>query len=164
MTQTHGATATITLRPFAPRDQAAARRLILAGLGDHFGVIDETMNPDLDDIQRHYVDPGHLVVVAERDGALVGAGALIAEAPRTGRLVRMSVDRTCRGQGLGRRLVAHLIAAARARGYTRLLVETNDDWPDAIGLYRACGFVEEARRDGEIHMVMALNGDGSRSD
>ncbi|MGH2531516.1 MAG: GNAT family N-acetyltransferase [Thermomicrobiales bacterium] len=157
---TTDSTATITPRPFEPRDQAATRRLILAGLADHFGVIDETMNPDLDDIQRHYVDPGHLVVVAERDGDLVGVGMLIEEAPRTGRLVRMSVARNCRGQGLGRHLVAHLIAAARARGYTRLLVETNDDWPDAIGLYGAGGFVEEDRRDGEIHMAMELSSEG----
>jgi ribosomal protein S18 acetylase RimI-like enzyme len=153
---THGEQEAIRLRPFAVNDQAAARRLILAGLGDHFGVIDEMLNPDLDDIQRHYVASGHLFVVAERDGDLIGTGALIEEAPSTGRIVRMSVDRNCRGQGLGRRLVAHLIAAARARGYTRLLVETNDDWSDAIGLYRACSFVEEARRDGEIHMVMEL--------
>lgn len=153
---TRGETEAITLRPFAPRDQAAARRLILAGLGDHFGVIDETLNPDLDDIQHHFVAPGGYFAVAERGGALVGAGALIEAAPRTGRLVRLSVARAERGRGLGRRLVAHLTQAARARGYTRLLVETNDDWPDAIGLYLACGFVEEDRRDGDMHLALDL--------
>ena len=35
------------IRAFEPRDQAAARQLILAGLGEHFGWIDETCNPDL---------------------------------------------------------------------------------------------------------------------
>jgi ribosomal protein S18 acetylase RimI-like enzyme len=146
----------ITIRPFAPTDQITTRRLVLAGLGDHFGVIDETMNPDLDDIVTHYLVPGHRFVLAERNGALVGTGALIEEAPDTGRLVRMSVDRDHRGRGIGRALVDHLVAEARARGYRRVVVETNDDWWDAIGLYRACGFVEFDRRDGDVHMVLAL--------
>jgi ribosomal protein S18 acetylase RimI-like enzyme len=132
------------------------RRLVLAGLGDHFGAIDETMNPDLDDIALHHVGRGHCVVVAERDGELVGTGTLAAEGPGVGRLVRMSVDGRCRGQGIGRRLVAHLLEEARRRGYARVLVETNDDWCDAIGLYRACGFVEEARRDGEVHLGIGV--------
>jgi GNAT superfamily N-acetyltransferase/uncharacterized damage-inducible protein DinB len=148
--------ATLTIRDFTPRDQIVTRRLVLAGLGDHFGTIDETMNPDLDDIATHYLAPGHRFVLAERDGALVGAGALIEEAPDTGRLVRMSVDRAHRSQGIGRALVNHLLAEARTRGYRRVVIETNDDWRDAIGLYRACGFTEFDRRDGEIHMALEL--------
>ncbi len=148
----------LTIRPFEERDQAAARRLVLAGLGDHFGVIDETRNPDLDDILASYVGPGHLFILAERDGELVGTGALVTESVGVGRLVRMSVDRQRRGQGIGRALVAHLVAAARERGDRRLLVETNDDWQDAIGLYRSCGFVEEDRRADEVHLALDLGG------
>ena len=147
----------VTIRPFTAGDQDAARRLVLAGLGEHLGVIDETRNPDLDDIAAHYIRPGHLFVLAERDGRVVGTGALVEEGPGIGRLVRMSVDRAERGRGIGRALVRYLIEAARARGHRRLLVETNDDWHDAIGLYRACGFVEEARRDGEVHFSLALD-------
>jgi ribosomal protein S18 acetylase RimI-like enzyme len=150
-------TGELTIRSFAPADQTAARRLILNGLGDHFGTIDETMNPDLDDIEAHYLRPGHRFVLAERDGELVGAGALIAEGPGVGRLVRMSVAAQHRGRGIGRALVRHLIGEARARGYRRVVIETNDDWWDAIGLYRACGFVEFDRRDGDVHMGLDLD-------
>ena len=146
----------ITIRPFAPADQTATRRLVLNGLGDHFGHIDETMNPDLDDIETHYLRPGHRFVLAERDGTIVGTGALIEESPGTGRLVRMSVDRHHRGRGIGRALVDHLVAEARARGYRRVVIETNDDWWDAIGLYRACGFVEFACHSGDVHMALEL--------
>jgi ribosomal protein S18 acetylase RimI-like enzyme len=146
----------ITIRPFAPADQTATRRLVLNGLGDHFGHIDETMNPDLDDIETHYLIPGHCFVLAERDGTIVGAGALVEESPGTGRLVRMSVDRAHRGRGIGRALVTHLVAEARARGYCRVVIETNDDWWDAIGLYRASGFVEFDRHSGGIHMALEL--------
>src|SRR6478736_3388169 len=44
----------LVIRPFIPADQAAARALVQAGMGEHFGAIDETRNSDLDDIQAHY--------------------------------------------------------------------------------------------------------------
>ena len=149
----------IAIRPFRPDDQAITRRLILAGLGDHFGTIDETLNPDLDDITATYVDQGACVVVAERGGEIVGAGTLKVEEPGVGRLVRMTVAREIRGRGLGRQLVNHLLDEARRRGYHRVVVETTDDWQDAIGLYRACGFQTEGFRNGDIHMYLDLEAD-----
>ena len=146
----------VRIRPLVAADQAAVRRLILIGLGEHFGSIDESRNPDLDDIQAGHVGRGHLFVVAERDNEIVGTGALIEEEPGVGRLVRMSVGSRHRRQGIGRALVGHLIDAARGRGYRRLLVETNDDWDDAIGLYLACGFVEVERSAGDTHLALDL--------
>lgn len=45
------------IRPFTIHDQAAARTLILNGLGEHFGLIDETFTPDLNDITASYLVP-----------------------------------------------------------------------------------------------------------
>lgn len=146
----------VTLRPWRPADQEATRALILQGLGDHFGVIRPEFNPDLDDIQAAYLVRGAQFVVAEHAGRLVGTGALVAEGEGTGRIVRVSVDRARRRQGIGHQIVAHLIDAARAAGYHTLLVETNDDWHAAIALYRAFGFATEDVRNGEIHMRRAL--------
>lgn len=147
----------VTIRDFRSEDQAMVRTLVLAGLGDHFGTIDETMNPDLDDITAAYVATGARVVVAEFDGAIVGTGTLVEAQPGVGRLVRMSVARGQRGRGIGRSLVHCLLDEARARGWRRVLVETTDDWQDAIGLYRACGFQTEGFRDGDIHMHLDLD-------
>jgi len=83
------------------------RRLILTGLGEHFGWIDETRNPDLDDIAAHYTERGHTFVVAEMHGEIVGAAALKTEDETTGRIVRMSVAQSHRRQGIGRAL-AHI--------------------------------------------------------
>lgn len=152
----HRPGAGVVIRPFAAADQAAARRLVLEGLGGHFGLIDETRNPDLDDIVVSYPAPGALFVVAEVGGRLAGTGALVAEAPSGGRLVRMSVGTAFQRRGIGRSLVTYLVEEARRRGYPRLLVETNDDWDNAIGLYRACGFVEVGRWEGEIHLELDL--------
>ena len=73
-----------TIRSSTPDDQRAVRSLILAGLGEHFGFVDESMNPDLDDIQTVYVDVGACFVIAEIAGDLAGTGALIEEEPGIG--------------------------------------------------------------------------------
>jgi GNAT superfamily N-acetyltransferase len=150
----------LCIRPFDAEDQHTARRLILDGLGEHFGFIDESYNPDINDILATYITAGETFVVAEIDGTIVGTGALITERAGVGRLVRMSVAREQRRQGIGRALVAHLVEQARARGFAQLVLETNQGWHDAIGLYRACGFSEAARTDGLVHMVMDLRSAG----
>ena len=145
-------------RPFIPQDQPLARQLILEGLRRHFGFIDPTMNPDLDDIWQHYVAAGDLFVVVESDGLLVGTGALVQEreCDHAGRLVRMSVRESHQRQGIGRGLVRHLHHHAQQRGYTQLLVETNNDWFDAIGLYESCGFREYDRDAESVYLQLML--------
>ncbi len=145
----------LKIRPFHPQDQSAARQLILEGLGGHFGYIDETMNPDLDDIWQHYVAAGSAFVVAQVGGLLVGTGALIREG-ENGRLVRMSVRQSHQRQGIGRKLVQHLIQKAHEQGYKRLLVETNHDWFDAIGLYESCGFREYDRDAESVYLELTI--------
>lgn len=146
----------IVIRPFTTHDQTSTRALILAGLSDHFGTLDERLNPDLNNIAANYVCSGSQFIVAELGSEIVGSGALITETPGTGRIVRMSVARHHRGRGIGRALVNHLLDAARARGDRRVVVETTDDWADAIGLYRACGFTQFDHRDGDIHLCLEL--------
>lgn len=146
----------VRLRPFAAADQDAVRRPILAGLGDRFGVVDASRNPDLDDIAAAYPAPGAFVVVAEVGAEIVGSGILIDEAAGVGRLVRMSVAGHHRRRGIGRALVAHLVERARERGHRRLLLETKADWFDAIRLYESCGFVAFDRKDGDLHLALDL--------
>jgi ribosomal protein S18 acetylase RimI-like enzyme len=75
-----------------------------------------------------------------RDGRLVGALALVHECPRVGSLDWFVRDPELRGRGLGRRLVADLIADARARGMEKLKVETFSKLTAAARIYRAAGF------------------------
>jgi ribosomal protein S18 acetylase RimI-like enzyme len=146
----------LVIRPFAAADQAAARRLILDGLGEHFGMIDESLNPDLTDIAATYLAPGHRFVVACLAGELVGTGALRFLGEQVGELVRISVSPRHRRQGIGQAVVAHLIAQARQRGLARLLVETNHDWVAAVNLYRRFGFTEYERDAVDIYMRLDL--------
>jgi ribosomal protein S18 acetylase RimI-like enzyme len=146
----------LVIRTFTPSDQAAARHLILAGLGEHFGAVDETRNPDIDDITAKYIGCGHLFLVAEDALGLVGTAALVFEGDATAQVVRVSVAPRWRRRGLAKALVQHLMDAGRARGLARLWMETNDDWEPAICLYRACGFAPFDHRDGNIYMELDL--------
>lgn len=143
----------VMLRPFVAADQAAVRSLILSGLGEHFGHVDETLNPDLDDIAASYLARGAVFLVAERDGRLIGTGALVPGKDGTGQIVRVSVAPDARRHGIARRIVARLIAMAAARGLTRLLVETNRDWHAAIALYERCGFVRAWEDTVSVYLI-----------
>jgi ribosomal protein S18 acetylase RimI-like enzyme len=149
--------APIVIRQFEQRDQQAARQLILQGLGAHFGFIDETLNPDLNDIMANYVNVGHSFLVAYSGSNLVGTGALITEAEGVGRIVRVSTHRDYRRRGIGRAIVTRLLNQARERGYRRVLVSTNTDWYDAIGLYQRLGFVEYGRNEYGVGMSLEMS-------
>ena len=153
----------VNIRPFAPTDQAAARALILEGLREHWGWLDPRLNPDLVDIAASYIAPGHVFFVAEIGQTLAGTGALIIHGDM-GQIVRVTVRSQWRRRGSGRALVIALLDAARARGLIRVWMETNDDWSDAIGLYRRCGFQEFDHREGCVFMALDLAGNPYVSD
>jgi ribosomal protein S18 acetylase RimI-like enzyme len=146
----------IVFRPFQLADQAAVRALVLQGLGEHFGCIDETKNPDMDDVEANYLRLGHLFLLAEEDGQLVGTGALMRVAPGVAQMVRVSVRSACRRRGIGRGIVMQLLQAARQCGDKRVQVETNNNWPDAIGLYASCGFHEYVRDEVSVYLRLDL--------
>lgn len=142
----------LIIRPFQSTDQQATKALILQGLGERFGMINPDLNPDLDDINATYIESGFLFVVCEIDSTLIGTGALIKEEVNIGRIVRVSVANTHRQRGIGRLITDYLITAAPNLGYSMIVVETNEDWFDALQLYQRCGFMEYDRRNGEVHL------------
>jgi putative acetyltransferase len=59
------------------------------------------------------------------DGAdLLGCGALKELTPTTGEIKSMRTAEAHRGRGVGSRMLEHIIAEARRRGYDRLYLET----------------------------------------
>ncbi|MEM9181096.1 MAG: GNAT family N-acetyltransferase, partial [Pseudomonadota bacterium] len=78
-----------------------------------------------------------------RDGdELVGCGALQELSETHGEVKSMHMLSRRRGAGLGRKMLDHILAEARARGYTRLSLETGsmDGFKPSRTLYQSCGF------------------------
>jgi len=146
----------LLIKPFEPGEQEAVRRLILEGLGGHFGFVDETLNPDLNNIMQSYIVPGGVFLVAYLGSELVGTGALVLEKEDIGRVVRVSTSHRHRRQGIATTIMQHLLRIARQRGYRRVVISTNNDWEDAIGLYKYLGFTEEIRTPLGVGMVLDL--------
>ena len=87
-----------------------------------------------------YVAPAGALWVAWADAMALGCVALHALAPDTAELKRMYVRPEARGRGVARRLLAHAIAAADARGYARLRLGTLPHMHAAQQLYMSAGF------------------------
>ncbi|MEZ0067080.1 GNAT superfamily N-acetyltransferase [Streptacidiphilus sp. MAP12-20] len=74
-------------------------------------------------------------VVAERDGSILGFATLEGDPPE-GALGMLFVAPDAIGQGVGRRLYEHALAAARELGFVRLTIDAD---PNAEAFYRAMG-------------------------
>ena len=61
------------------------------------------------------------------EGALIGCGALKDLGGGQGEIKSMHTRAHLRGRGLGRMMLEHILAVARARGYTGLWLETGID-------------------------------------
>ena len=151
----------LLVRPFEARDQQAARLLIISGLGEHFGYIDESLNPDLDDILQSYVLAGDVFLVAYVEEMLVGTGALVSLEDGTSEMVRVSTHVEYRRRGIGTAIVTRLLSIARQRGDRRVILETRLDWNDAIHLYQGLGFVEYGRTATVIDLEKVITRDES---
>jgi putative acetyltransferase len=130
-------------------------RFIVGGLDDPrvVGLIETHRTRALAETARgsgHALDlsglraPGMTFWSAWQDERVVAVGALRQLDAGHGEIKSMYVAETERGRGVGSAMLRHIMAAARARGMTRLSLETGswDYFVPARTLYARHGFVE----------------------
>ena len=83
------------------------------------------------------------LVARDIDGHAAGCAALVDKGSY-GEVKRMYVDDARRGQGIGRRLLEHVVMFAAMSGKQVLRLETGIHQPEAIALYERAGFVRRA--------------------
>jgi len=144
----------IRITEFQPAYQRSAAELVNTGLGDHFGYVDESMNPDLFDIASRYRKGDFLLAL---DGEfLVGTGSLMPVNTEVGQIARMHTALEYRRRGIATRLLRALEQRATARGFRSVTLETNVDWLDAIAFYSRNQYVELGRNEFGIHFQKSL--------
>jgi len=90
---------------------------------------------------------GYSAWVMEEQGVMVGY-ALLMRVLDEAHLLNISVAKTHQKKGLGRYLLAHMIAVAQRHQATNMFLEVRVSNTSAIALYESMGFCEMAIRRG----------------
>lgn len=144
----------LIIRHFEPKDQPFVRKLILSGHKERWGLLDRSMNADLDDISISYHDG--IFLVALLNDEIVGTGAFIPEDNNSCRFVRMSTRINHRNHGIGTEILNKLIGYARTDGYDFVVLETTASWEDAVTFYLNRGFHSQGVKNGDHHFIKTI--------
>ncbi len=137
----------MTIRDAAAADAAAICRIYNQGIQDRVATLEtEERTPEERQAWLRARGRRHPVFVAEAEGEVTGWGSLNAFNPRRAydhvADFSLYVDRAWRGRGVGGRLLAALVARARAIGYHKLVLSAFP-WNEAgMAAYRRAGFRE----------------------
>ena len=130
---------TVTIAPESPHQPEIVR--LVEELDEYLGALYPAESNHLLDIET-LAQPDIRFFVARREGEALGCVALRVDPAGYGEVKRLYVPPRARGLALGRRLLAAVEEQARRERLTLLRLETGIRQPEALGLFRAAGFVE----------------------
>lgn len=99
--------------------------------------VEEQGVPAWEEIDAEDERASHFVV--EADGQIVGTARLVDQGAGVGKIGRVAIRKAWRGQGLGRDLMRHVMAA----GFRQFHTLTLDAQVSALAFYERLGFVAE---------------------
>lgn len=135
----------IQLRRAGAGDVELLARLIAASFGSAEASERQRVERDLKKAShRFYI--GHL------DGNPVGCLGIVSHGDRA-YIIAFGVRTQDRGRGYGRQMLAETVAGLVAEDWKEIMIEVATDNPNALSLYRSCGF-QEVTSYGFYHMPL----------
>jgi GNAT superfamily N-acetyltransferase len=129
---------------------AAAGKADLAQVASLFGQYAASLPVDLNrqgfaaeiaHLPGPYAPPDGALLLACREGGVLGCIALKRLAPEVAEIKHLYVVQQGRGLGVGKALVAAILKEAARLGYREIKLDTLPHMTQAIALYRGFGFV-----------------------
>jgi L-amino acid N-acyltransferase YncA len=132
------------IRQLEARDEAAVDRFL-----DRIPEGDRTFfKEDVDEpeVRAAWFRPGTARLLAVEEDAVIGYVAVVPLQGWSSHVgeVRVIVDPSLRGRGVGRALARRAVLEALKLGLTKMMIEVVADQEAAIGMFRSLGFVPEA--------------------
>jgi putative acetyltransferase len=131
----------VEIRDAGPADLGAIRAMLLE-YADWLKVdlCFQGFTRELAELPGDYAPPRGALYIAHQNGEPLGMVALRGRDDGCAEMKRLYVRPAARGLGLGRQLIEHVIAAARARGYMAIVLDTLPVMQAAQRLYEEFGF------------------------
>jgi len=129
----------VIIRTFQPGDEVAFHDLNESWILESFSMDDKDRLILGDPVGRVLNEGGEIFLVV-RPEATVGCCALLPLENQSWELAKMAVAKEYRGDGLGRRLLLHVLEYAKQTGAHKLSLKTSSLLQPAIHLYRSVGF------------------------
>ena len=137
--------AEIQIRNIEPSDNVAIAAVIRNALAEFGANKPGTVffDPTTDHLFELFKAPGSVYFVAEKNGIILGGcGIFPTEAlpEKTCELVKLYLDKTARGTGLGKALLLKSMDWAKANGYDQVYLESMPELSKAVSIYEKVGF------------------------
>lgn len=130
----------IEIRELQANEDARAFRTLNEEWITHYFAMEKKDREILDDPEKAILRRGGHIFMVYVEGLAVGCVALIPLGHGVHELSKMAVSPRLRGLGIGRRLLEHAIAQAKAIGAKSLFLGTNTKLANAVHLYESVGF------------------------
>ncbi len=117
-------------------DALRLTELVLALYVERYGGEGDTAPVDAE----HFHAPDGYFIAAYIDDEAVGMGGWRRHGVGEAEIKRMFVRPEFQGKGIARMILAHLEETAAKAGFTRFVLETGLEQPEAIALYRSAGY------------------------
>ena len=137
--------AEIQIRNIEPADNVAIASVIRNALAEFGANKPGTVffDPTTDHLFELFKAPGSVYYVAEKNGIILGGcGIFPTEAlpEKTCELVKLYLDKTARGTGLGKALLLKAMDWAKNNGYEQVYLESMPELSKAVSIYEKVGF------------------------
>lgn len=137
----------IQIRTIAPEDNRALAQVIRTALAEFGANKPGTVyfDPTTDALYELFRTPGSVYFVALQANQVIGGCGIFPteNLPEgTCELVKLYVNKSARGQGLGITLLEKSMQWAKENGYNQVYLESMPELAKAVSIYEKCGFTK----------------------